>query len=137
MHNIINRQALGLIIGLAIQYALGMAINLFVAFPTGKNPHEAWGFVLHNPLVLLHLLLGTLIVAGAIALLVRVIKAHNATWLRAAISGLLWVLVAWAAGDTFVTSQLGVLSYAMALGFLLAILSYGFGLYQSRNAAAQ
>lgn len=133
MHSTLNRQGIGLLIGLSIQFALGMAINLFVAFPNGSSPSGMWDFTLHSPLVLLHLLVGTLLVLGSIGMVTRVVSAGAAPWRLPAISGLVWILVAWLAGDTFVTSQSDILSYLMSLAFLLAIFSYGYGIYRSRN----
>lgn len=135
MHSTLNRQGLGLVIGLSIQFVLGMAINLFVEFPSG-SPHEMWDFTVHSPLVLLHLLVGTLLVFGSISMVAQVFRAGVATWKLPAISGLVWILVAWMSGDTFVTSQSDILSYLMSLAFLLALLSYALGLYRSRNGAA-
>lgn len=136
MKHALNRQGIGLIIGLAVQYALGMTINLFVEFPAGGSAHEMWDFTLHNPLVLVHLIIGTLLILGAATLVVRTIRQHVETWRLPAISGLVWVLTAWTAGDTFVTSQADILSYIMSLAFLLAVLSYVFGLYRSRGATS-
>ncbi len=133
MNKLINRQGLGLLIGLAIQYMLGMSINLFVEFPADKTPQGEWEFTLHNPLILLHLVIGTLLVFGSIVLVVRAVRQHAQAWKLPAISGCIWVLVAWIAGDTFVTSQADALSYLMSLAFLLAMLSYVLGLYRSRS----
>jgi len=135
MKNTLTHQGFGLINGLAIQFILGMAINLFVAFPESGGPKAMWGFTLHNPLVLAHLFIGTLLVFGAVAVVVRVFRQGETAWKWPVVSGLIWILVAWAAGDTFVTSQADILSYVMSLAFLLAILSYAFGLYRSRNTA--
>lgn len=112
-----------------------MAINLFVEFPSG-SPHAMWDFTVHNPLVLLHLLVGTLLVFGAIGMVARAVRAGAASWKLPAISGLVWILIAWMSGDTFVTFQSDILSYLMSLSFLLALLSYAFGLYRSRNGAS-
>lgn len=134
MNNTLNRQGFGLITGLAIQYAIGMVINLFVEFPASNNPRALWDFTLHNPYVLAHLILGTLLVLGATGMVVRAIRQGAEPWKLPAISGLVWVLVAWAAGDIFVTAQADALSYLMSLAFVLAILSYTLGLYRFRNA---
>lgn len=132
MKNTLRRQVFGLIIGLIVQYLLGMAINLFVAFPEHGSPKVLWEFTLHNPLVMTHLVVGTLLVFGAIFTVMQVFKQGATRMKWPVISGLIWVLLAWAAGDTFVTSQIDILSYIMSLGFLLAMISYGVGIYRSR-----
>jgi len=132
MKNTLTRQGFGLINGLAAQFILGMAINLFVTFPESGSPRAMWDFTLHNPLVLAHLAIGTLLVIGAAAMVVRVFRRGVAAWKWPAVSGMICILVAWAAGDTFVTSQADILSYVMSLAFLLAMISYGVGIYRSR-----
>ena len=123
-----------MIIGLIVQYCLGMAINVFVQFPQNQGSGMNWQFATRNILIMAHLILGTLLIVGAIAQLVRVVRAKSAAWKLPAAYALVGVIVAWIGGDTFVTTQIAVLSYIMSLGFLVAILSYFWGLYRSRAA---
>ena len=124
-------------VGLAIQYALGMAINLFVEFPSESSPHALWDFTLHNALIMSHLALGTLIVFGAAAMVVRTSRKKAVTWKIPATAGLACVLIAWAAGDAFISLQAEALSYLMSLAFLLAMFSYAWGVYRSNRSEAK
>jgi len=124
-----------MIIGLAVQFLLGIAVNLYVQFPEDQGPKAQWDFASNNWLVIAHLILGTLLVLGAIALVVRAIKARSATWKMPAIAGLLSLILAWTGGDGFAATQNDSLSYIMAVGFILGILSYVWGLYRSGNQA--
>lgn len=136
MNKSLNRQGFGLLIGLAVQYVLGMAINLYVSFPAHNSPHAQWVFTLHNLLILLHLIIGTLLVIGSIAMIIRAMKLGSSSWKLPASLGLISLVIAWVAGDTFITTQSSVLSYVMSLGFLAAIGSYVWGLYRSKNTPA-
>ena len=133
MEKSLNRQGLGTLIALAVEFTLGMAINLFVAFPEDASPHSLWIFTVHNPLVLAHLIVGTLIVLGVIPMVIRAFRQHVTSWQLPALAGMVCVFAAWAAGDMFVTAQAEALSYLMSLAFLLAIFSFGWGLYRSKG----
>jgi len=133
MNSKLNRQGIGLVVGLSVQFLLGIAVNLYVQFPEDQGPKAQWDFAGNNWLVIVHLLLGTLLVLGAIALVVRAVRAKSVTWKMPAIAGLLSLILAWVAGDGFVATQADGLSYMMAVGFTLGILSYVWGLYRSGN----
>ena len=136
MKTTLDRQGLGASIALAVQFALGMIINLYVEFPADTSPHTQWEFAIRNPFIVAHLVIGTLIVLGAVTMVVRAIRQNTTTWKLPAAFGLVSVLAAWIAGDTFVTTQADLLSYAMSLAFLLAILSYGWGIYRASHSSA-
>jgi hypothetical protein len=125
--------ALGLILGLVIQYALGMYVNLFVTFPDGANQGQLWEFAWSQPSLASHIILAFLLLFGAIALCIRAIRAKNKKWIIASTLSLLALLGAGASGATFIPSQTDVYSYSMALCFLIAIFAYIWGLFAVPN----
>jgi hypothetical protein len=128
MEQKLHKQGFGLIMGLAIQFLLGMYINLFVAYPENQDARQYWEFTKHSPVVMLHLLFGTLLLVGAVAFVVRSYKNNVPSYRLPSVLGLLSLLLAWATGDIFVTSQQDIFSYLMALGFLFGVLSYAWGI---------
>jgi hypothetical protein len=129
----LNQQSKGLLFGLAVQFLLGMAVNLYVAFPEGVDAHQNFEFATHNFLAVAHMLWGTLLVIGSITFLVRSFKAQTTAWRTPAIMGLISILVAWGAGDAFVATQNDTWSYLMSVGFIVAILSYAWGIAQANR----
>ncbi len=129
----IRKQAIGLIFGLAVQYALGMYVDLFVEFPEGADKGQLWQFAWSQIPLAAHIILGILIVLGAIALCVRAARSRNKTWIWASAVGLVAVLFAWGSGASFIPSQTDLYSYSMALSFIVAIMAYVWGLYADRT----
>ncbi len=127
----IEKQANGLKIGLAVQFLLGIYINLFVSFPENADPNANWAFARHNWLIMLHVLLGTALLIGGIVFIIRVYKNKLEHWKLPASLGLAGILTAWLGGERFVATQQDAWSFVMALGFVLAVSIYGWGL--SRN----
>jgi O-antigen/teichoic acid export membrane protein len=126
--NTLRRQGIGLTIGLALQYCLGMITNLFVEFPDTTNEntlwHAAWS---HLPLAL-HIILGLFLLIGSVSLLIRSIKQKNKRWTTAALIGFVAILAAMMSGSLFVGSQKDVYSLSMALAFIVAVLAYLWGI---------
>lgn len=124
---------MGLKIGLAIQFILGIYINLFVKFPENANARANWTFAQHSWLVLSHILLGTLLLLNAAVLVIRVYRNKLDRWKLPTVIGLIGILIAWLAGEQFVSTGKDAWSFVMALGFVLAVSIYGWGL--ARNEA--
>ena len=120
--------AKGLLAILILQYALGMYTNLFVEFPQTPDIHARWVYAMSVPPVAAHVALGTLLLFGAVALLIRTAKLQTQAWKIPGYLGLLGVLIAWLSGERFVSTQTNIFSYLMSLGFLLAVFGYGWGL---------
>jgi hypothetical protein len=124
-----------LLISLIVQYALGMYVNLFVAFPDGIQGGGAWEFSWRQPALATHIVLGILLLIGSIVFLIRVLVSKSATWKYPAIGGLVGILLAGFAGATFIPSQTDAYSYIMSLAFLIAFGAYARGLFSARSAA--
>lgn len=127
---------------LAAQFLLGMAVNLFVTIPTnhpGANPPEYFSGVVQSvkwaitfsssPLWLfLHALLGLVLVVLTLVLLISAIIARKRGWIVVASIGFITTLGAGFNGGSFLNYNEDFSSMLMSVGFILAILSYSIGL---------
>ena len=125
-------QVIGQMIGLVAQYLLGMLTNLYVTFPKTNSVGQRWEFARSQVLVMAHIVLGTLIFLGAIALIIRAYKSRERIWKISAGIGLVSITLAWISGEEFISSQAAGYSLSMSLFFLVALAAYGWGLYRSR-----
>ncbi|HSX09379.1 MAG TPA: hypothetical protein VLF93_04445 [Candidatus Saccharimonadales bacterium] len=116
---------------LFLQFLLGMFTNLFVEFPDKANEKTLWEFSKNQMPIVLHMVIAALLVIGGIVLLVRTIRKKDKQWIIAASVGLVALLFATFAGAQFIPSQQDSYSYIMAIGFILAVFSYGWGLVKS------
>src|SRR5258708_4319296 len=90
--NSLKTHTLGLIIGLSLEYILGMTTNLYVHFPEGVKEGAAWEFAWSQIPLAAHIILGLLLVVGASALVVKAIKAKDKNWIRTSVIGFLAIL---------------------------------------------
>jgi len=89
--------------------------------------------VFTQPLALLHVIVGTLILVEAIVYLIRALPVPQRSWVALAAIGLAFVLLAYAAGEIYVaTQQTTVLTYK-TLGWFGALVTYGIGWFWGRN----
>ncbi len=125
-------QAFWLLGSLVVQYALGMYVDLFVAFPEGADEGHLWGFAWSQPALAAHIILALLIFLGAIVLCIRAARRRSKLWIWSSFVALLAIVAASVSGSTFIPSQTDIYSYSMALAFIVAGLAYGWGLVASR-----
>lgn len=121
--------ALVLMGALVLQYLLGMYVNLFVTFPENAAAGQLWEFAWGAPALAAHIVLAFLILIGAIAFFVRALRSRNRTWIWSALVALIAVLAAGYSGASFIPSQTDIYSYSMALWFIVALASLGWGAY--------
>ena len=122
-----------IIASLVVQYALGMYANLFVSFPDGIQGGSAWEFAWQQGIVATHIVLGILLVIGAIVFIVRAFVYKSATWKAPSVWGLVGIVGAAACGSAFIPSQSDAYSYAMALFFLISLGAYAWGAMAARR----
>ena len=122
------REVLGLNVALVIQFLLGMYINMYVEFQK-TGPLAAWTFAKHSVVVMTHIVLGTLLLIGGIALLVRAMRSKNHHWTIVASIAVFGMLMSWLGGERYITTQNDIASYFMAVGFLISLLGFNWGLY--------
>lgn len=128
-------QGYSLVVALIVQYALGMYVNLFVAFPENASAGQLWEFAWSQKPLAAHIILAILILLGAIVCLIRSLVYKNKKWVIASSIGLLAILAAGGSGAVFIPSQTGLYSYAMSLMFLIAIFAYVWALLGISSAA--
>jgi len=113
---------------LVVQYVLGMTSNLFVNFPDSGGPGIMWKFAWKQIPVALHILVGISLLIFSIAILVIAIKKKAKTWIITGTVGLISILIAGFSGAQFVSTQNNVYSYLMSIFFIIAFVSYGWGM---------
>jgi len=110
-----------------------MLANLFVQFPNTTKADQLWAFARSQFPTLAHIVVGTLLLAGAIVLVVLAAQQNNRPWIVSSVAGLISILAAIFGGTQFVTSQVAAYSLVMAFATIVAFLSYGWALYASRR----
>ena len=139
-----------LMVGLLIaQYILGMTLDLFTTLPkthpgmSGPYLNQLWdGFCWAlvgggGPALASHVGTATLLVLGGIATLGFAIAGRNKTWIIAASFGLLGIVLALLNGIEFINTGLDKHSFAMAMAFMIALISYGAGLYYAKQKVSE
>ena len=127
--NGLRANSLAVVVILLIEFGLGISVNLYATLPTadhGKGMLPAFGgAVTGGPVVLaLHAFLGTLLLAGGIAALVRAILIRRPVLSGLTGVALLSILVAWISGSRFIGTMDNGASLAMALATAVSILCY-------------
>ncbi len=128
----LKKQGLGMIIGLTIQYLLGMITNIFVKFPENQQSDQLWEFARKQIPVVLHSIIGLLLLIGSLALLIQAIRYKNKRWTSTASIALIGVIAAGVGGAIFIPTQNNIYSFIMAVGFLVPLLAYIWGIYSSK-----
>ncbi len=119
----------GLVVGLVIVIGL---VAYDITIPKGRSSSKNWHFVLSHPTILLHIAFATVVVITAVALLVRSFRSHNRIWLLLSALGVAFVLFAFVAGETYVSTLSNSALSDMGLGWFGAIVAYSVGWYVSR-----
>jgi len=121
---------------LVLEYILGMYTALFVAFPDSLTNGNAWTWSMaQSPVIMAHVLLGTLLVVGSLLALGLSISLKSKTAISASMLGLVAVVVAYGSGSGFLANiDADGYSFAMSLGFIGALLAYGFAYFTNRSA---
>jgi hypothetical protein len=123
------RQAnLALLILLAVQFALGIGVNLYVTLPAAGHPGHASWFG-NGALLALHAALGMLLILGALFVLVRAIMARNVALIVTLAAGLVAILLAAFFGSGFTDKLTDGYSLGMALATAAALACYAIGLF--------
>lgn len=122
-----------LLIFLILQYLLGMTTNLFVQFPQDKRDGQLWEFAWRQLPLAAHIILGILLLLGALVLVIKAIRQKNKPWIILSSFGALSILIAGMSGAIFIPTQMAIYSFVMAFTFIVALISYGWGLYISNH----
>ncbi len=132
----LSRQARGLTLGLVLQYILGIIANLYAKFPDTTNRGDLWHAAWSNGIVAAHIILGLLMTLSSLIFLVRALRRNDKTWRWVAIIGFIAIWAAAFGGSQFVATQNDAYSLLMALGFLVAIVVYGWSAFGLKSQKA-
>ena len=133
-----------LLAALGLQLLLGMWVNLWVVIPAAHPGADAASYfagvlqvvgwaIAHGALMLqLHVALGLLLFAGAIAALVVAIRGGRRAWVWATVLGFNGVTGAAFNGASFLIFGQDFSSYLMTVAFVIAAASYAAGLLAAR-----
>ena len=124
--------ALGLLMFLLVQFALGMVVNLYVRVPAGR---EGYGPAV--PALVLHGLVGLALVAGSLSLAVRAVATRARQVAVPAVTAAVALLVAAAGGLRFLGTGVEGASLVMALCAAIAIGCYALIFYRLSGVGPQ
>ncbi|MBO0773967.1 MAG: hypothetical protein J2P35_21155 [Actinobacteria bacterium] len=126
----LRRAGFGTFVMLVVQFALGIYVNLFVPVPGADHGHGFAQAIANGPAgITLHIVLGLLLILGALGFLVQAILARRPALIAAGAAGLLAMIGAAASGSTFVGNGRDSASMAMALLAAVGLLCYGTSLF--------
>jgi hypothetical protein len=139
---IVRRASLGMGIGVVVQFALGMWVNLYVTVPArdhGGGFLAAIGRALANgPVALgIHAGLGLLLVLGSISLVVRSVLSRNRALIVLSAVFFLALLGAASSGASFVDSGRDGASTSMALLTGVALICSLLSVYVAGNGSRE
>ena len=124
----LRQASLAILILLIAQFGLGMGVNLYVTLPAAGHPGHG-SFFSNGPLLALHATLGMFMLLSAIFVLVRAIRARNATLMVTSAAGLVAIFLAAFFGASFTDKLTNGYSLGMALATAAALACYTVGLY--------
>jgi hypothetical protein len=133
----LSRDCLLTLIALAVQFGLGMVLNLFVQVPASVAHESFIAEVRGAPLGLtLHAVLGTALICAAVILVAGAVRTRDRLMITLAACGLAAVLGAFASGELFVRDGQNVASLTMALGTGVALVCYASALARAKALPA-
>ena len=133
-----------MLVALAVQFLVGMVVNLFVQVPDAHPGAQAgeyfsgvaqgvgWALVGGGLPLQAHVILGLLLFVGSLAILALAFVARQRTWIVTAVLGWMGIMAAGFNGASFLNYGHDFSSLLMSIGFLLAVSAYAVGLYRTR-----
>jgi hypothetical protein len=118
---------MGAVVLLIIQFAIGVAVNLYVTLPAHKS---FFSTVFGSATLAAHAVVALVLLGAAVAALVRAIRSKKAILFTAV--GLAAILVAAFAGTSFASNQSNGASLTMALGTAVAMFCYTAAVFSLR-----
>jgi len=128
---------------LLIQFVVGMYLNFYVELPKihpgtsdSYAPSIPWTLAGHAGIALaIHVVVWIFLTLGSIALLVRSILCRHKPLITGTALGLLFILMAGSGGLSFLNrGGADRESFMMALGFILALISYAVTFYKTGDS---
>lgn len=128
LKNKFYKESLGMILILFLEFILGIYTTLFLSFPENSSKSALWKFASSDNILNLHMILGIALVIGAVNYLIRAIIYKQSNQIYSALTATLGVCLATYGEVMFVPSQKEIYSFIMSIGFVIAIVGYGYGL---------
>jgi hypothetical protein len=126
-----------LIFVLVAEFILGTYAALFVEFPESLVNGNAWSWAMSRSFIVgAHAVLGTVLALGALEILALGFAIRNRRASIASVAGFLMVALAWLGGAAFLSDvSKDVYSFLMAIGFIGALVSYGFAYHLAARSS--
>ena len=141
----LQRRGMLMLALLVLQFIAGMTLNLFIQIPT-VHPGTSGSYLSRSVAgfvwaltngggvgLTIHVVLASVLMLGGLATLGFAIAARHRVWIIAGSFGLLGSLLALLNGIEFINTGLDKHSFAMAMAFLIALVSYSLGLYLAKT----
>jgi hypothetical protein len=125
----LRASTLAALVVLLLQYGLGIDANLYATLPAsdhGKSIFPAFAAAITNgpDIVIAHAVFGTLLLIGAVTVLIRAVRTHLGPLIALAALALAAIVTAWLSGTRFVGTTSNGASLGMAIATGIAILAY-------------
>lgn len=131
---VVRRSILGMLVGLVVQFCVGVAVNLYSGIPAGSKGLGVGGAIGHAladgaPSLVVHVVLGLALILGALGVVVRSAGLRHWGAVGASVVGLLALIGAAFSGVGYVSNADPSSSLAMAVLTAVALLAYVAILY--------
>ena len=119
---------------LVLEFVLGMYTALFVEFPDTVVNGNGWAWSMkESPILMVHVLLGSLLVLLTILTVIFGFTSHSKPAIVWSVTGFVLTMVAYMGGSIFLSNVAeDNYSFLMALGFMGSLLAYGVAFYLTR-----
>jgi hypothetical protein len=117
----------------AVLNLVGMYAGLFFE----AEGADGWAVAMDSHSVLTHIVLGTLLLVGAVVFLGMGIRSKKDSWIWTSAVGLVAVLAAAMFGANFLSLQNDADTLWMGISATLALLAYAFGLLMSHHVPSK
>jgi hypothetical protein len=126
------------IIVLVLEFVLGMYTALFVKFPESLVEGNAWRWSMtHSFMVMSHVILGTVLMIIALATLGFAFAVRKRVAIITSVVALVMVALAYMSGTVFLSNiEEDAYSFAMAMGFVGAMVAYGLAYHLTPSPAS-
>lgn len=130
--NKFSRESKAMIIFLLLEFLLGIYTAIFLTFPENASKSDLWKFASRDMVLNLHMIIGIIIAFGAISYFIRAIINKEPNHIYSSLVASLGVCLATYGGFMFVPLQNEVYSFIMSIGFVIAIIGYGWGILNTK-----
>jgi hypothetical protein len=119
---------------LAVEFIIGMWMNLFATFPTLNPSYPMFGMMdvmFSVPELMVHMMVGVLVGLLSLMIFMMAIMNGNRTLIVVSTIGSVSILVSGISGLEFMFSgfQNNIFSFAMSVGFIFTVISYFLFIY--------